>query len=240
MDSFVVSPVGSSGGLALLWKDSVFVEVLTHSKNFVDSVVTFTSKGIQCNITWLYGTPHNNEKVSFWYSMLHRFSSRNSPWLCLRDFNEILTVNEKWGGAPPLQWRMNLFQNVLSQTELRDLHFQGPMFTWFSMRQHQIYIKERLDRCLGNVHWCASYPNSQTFNLPKIGSDHRPILLDTNPLEIKASPLFHFEHTWTTYEDCSSLVQANWHSSHFRTPMNQWSQNLYSCKKALQSVSKLH
>lgn len=170
--------------------------------------------------------------------MLRHFSPTTVPWLCLGDFNEILIANEKWGGAPPLQWRLNLFRNFLSHSELRDLHFQGPMYTWFSVRQNQLFIKERLDRCLGNVHWCDTQPNSQTFNLPKLGSDHRPILLDTAPIESRGPLLFRFKHTWTTHEDCSAIIKANWHNTRNRSPMNQWSQNLHSCKKTLKTWSK--
>lgn len=155
VDSYVVYAVGSSGGLALFWKDTVSVDILCNSKNFIDSAVTFVSEGSHCKITWLYGNPHTNEKLSFWYAMSRQFSATSLPWLCLGDFNEILNVNEKWGGAPPQHWRLNLFRNFLTHTELRDLHFQGPMFTWINLRQNQVYIKERLDKCLGNAQWCV-------------------------------------------------------------------------------------
>lgn len=240
-DNFVVSSVGTSGGLALLWKDTVSVVVLHSCKNYIDCVVTFVAEGFHCKITCVYGNPHTNEKSAFWYSMMHRFSPLTTPWLCIGDFNEILNASEKRGGAPPLQWRLNLFRSFLSQTELRDLHFQGPMFTWYNLRHNQIYIKERLDRCLGNVHWCASQPSSQLFTLPKLGSDHRPILLDTNPLEIRGPLLFRFEHTWTTHDDCFTVIRDNWHKLQtppVRSPMIQWSQNLHSCKKALVTWSK--
>ncbi|XP_062014482.1 uncharacterized protein LOC133731021 [Rosa rugosa] len=238
-DSFAVSPVGNSGGLALLWKNTVSVVVLPSNKNFIDSVVSFVAEGFQCKITWMYGNPHTNEKSSFWYSMFRRFSPVSTPWLCLGDFNDILNAFEKWGGATRLQWRMNLFRNFLTHTELRDLNFQGPIHTWYCMRQSQIFIKERLDRSLGNVHWCAAQPNSQNFNLPKLGSDHRPILLDTNPLETRGPPVFRFEHTWTTHVECFGTIQENWHDTNNRSPMNQWSKNLHSCKKALKKWSKV-
>lgn len=90
---------------------------------------------------------------------------------------------KKWGGYTPHQWRMNLFHNFLAHTELRDLHFQGPCFTWYRLRNNQVDLKERLDHCLGNAAWCSAFPHSQVFNLPIVGSDHRPILFDSTPKE---------------------------------------------------------
>lgn len=51
VDHFVVNPVGLSGGLALLWKDSVSVDVPSSSKNFIDSTVTFVAEGFHCKIS---------------------------------------------------------------------------------------------------------------------------------------------------------------------------------------------
>lgn len=104
---------------------------------------------------------------------------------------------------------MNLFRNFLANAQLRDLNYQGSPFTWFSLRNKRISIKERLDRCLGNSVWCVQQAKSQVFHLPKLGSDHRPILLDTHPTESKSPPIFRFEHIWTTKEECYSVIHSN-------------------------------
>ena len=42
-----------------------------------------------------------------------------------RDFNEILSANEKQGGEPRSEWQMANFREVLDDRRLRDLGFKG-------------------------------------------------------------------------------------------------------------------
>lgn len=184
----VVNHLRTRGGLALLWHDSVTVTIIDSSPNFVDTVVCFPYEDLVCNITWMYGMPHENRKTAFWLSMYHRFQPKSQPWLLMGDFNEITDPSEKWGGAPPDNWRLKLFNGFINQAHLRDLNFQGPAFTWFCIRNGWIFLKERLDRALGNASWFVSNPNTQVCHLPKIGSDHRPIILDTHPNSARTRP----------------------------------------------------
>ncbi|KAL6225190.1 hypothetical protein ACLB2K_004041 [Fragaria x ananassa] len=190
-DYFVVNLVRTGGGLALLWDVLVSVSVVDFSPNFIDTVVTFLSEDFVCQITFMYGNPHDNEKKAFWHSTYTCFNPRSSSWLCVGDFNEIQWSFEKWGGTPPDIWRIKLFRS--SNAQLRELNFQGPEFTWFAMRNQRVYIKERLDRARANVEWCSNQTRTQVFHLPKVGSYHRPILVDTLPSEIKGKPLFRYE-----------------------------------------------
>lgn len=54
---FVVEPVGRSGGLALLWKESEQVELLDFSQNHVD-VIIIMENGDLWHLTGLYGEPN--------------------------------------------------------------------------------------------------------------------------------------------------------------------------------------
>lgn len=209
-DHIVVNPVNTGGGLALFWNDEVQLSVVDSSPNFLDTLVCFPSVSFVCKISWLYGNPHINKKQAFWRSMYSRFSQQSIPWLCLGDFNEILWPQEKWGGNIPENWRMNLFHSFISNGQLRDLHFQGPAFTWFALKHGRVNIKERLDRAFGNSAWCSSQSRTQVFHLPKIGSDHRPILVDTLPSEIRGRKLFRYEQFWNTLEDCSAIIKGSW------------------------------
>ena len=53
-----------------------------------------------------------------------------------------------------------------------DLNFSGPRFTW-SRRN----LSKRLDRLVCNDGWLIKHANSSVMHLPKIDSDHRPILV---------------------------------------------------------------
>nr|AFP55574.1 non-ltr retroelement reverse transcriptase [Rosa rugosa] len=237
-DHHVVDPIATGRGLALFWGDAVQVSILDSSPNYVDTVVSFLSDAFVCKITWMYGNPHDNEKRAFWRLMYSRFPVQSLPWLVLGDFNEVLDPSEKWGGGPPLPWRIKLFRDFLNNGHLRDLHFKGPGFSWFAMRHGRVFIKERLDRALGNIAWSSSQPNTQILHLPKIGSDHRPLLLDSNPKMLNKTRLFRFEQMWTTHEEYSDVIQRSWPPAFGGSAMRSWNRNLLSCGKALKMWSK--
>ena len=82
------------------------------------------------------------------------------PWLCLGDFNEILSNDEKRGGVDRPQQAMDKFRDALCDFSLMDIGFEGDIFTW---RNHgktlNTYIFERLDRATANPVWCDLFPS---------------------------------------------------------------------------------
>ncbi|CAN1132955.1 hypothetical protein LINPERHAP2_LOCUS7364, partial [Linum perenne] len=50
---------------------------------------------------------------------------------------------------------------------LLDTGFVGPKFTWFRR-----ILKERLDRYFGNSEWFNLFPDSATFHIERLKSDH--------------------------------------------------------------------
>ncbi|CAL9016315.1 unnamed protein product [Prunus brigantina] len=97
---FSVDPVGLAGGLALWWRPEVDVEILAFDKNMVDTIVKRSDNGILYRISWVYGPPYREDKVSFWESMANLIMANSPPWLCIGDLNEILVNDEKEGGNP--------------------------------------------------------------------------------------------------------------------------------------------
>lgn len=77
------------------------------------------------------------------------------PWVCLGDFNEILSLFEKFGGNGRQQGLMEAFQNTLVDCGLSDMGNRGPKFTWSNCQEGAGFIKERLDRVVANQEWCG-------------------------------------------------------------------------------------
>lgn len=62
---FYVDPVGLSGGLAVWWDDSVYMEVLFHSKNIIHVVVSMDSFVKPCFCSFVYGPPRAQDRGLF-------------------------------------------------------------------------------------------------------------------------------------------------------------------------------
>ena len=72
------------------------------------------------------------------------------PWLMAGDFNELLSVNDKFGGRPFIPSRASTFKDCLDFCNIADLSFQGSSFTWINKNDVSSLIQERLDRFFGN------------------------------------------------------------------------------------------
>lgn len=51
-------------------------------------------------------------------------------WVCIGDFNEVLSINEKEGRADRSSRLIANFQQCLDSNGLKDLGFTGSWFTW--------------------------------------------------------------------------------------------------------------
>lgn len=69
----------------------------------------------------------------------------------------------------------------------------------------------RIDRFLFSPQWDETFTRIKQSMLPKIGSDHNPILLDCRDLNLKKS-YFKFEQWWLRVEGFADKVKDWWAS----------------------------
>lgn len=94
------------------------------------------------------------------------------------DYNDIKSTTEKLGGVKRSVSSLNLFTQMLSVLGLQDLKTFGGKYTWMGKRS-KYTIMSRIDRAVANCNWTEMYPFTTVSLLPWIGSNHRPILLNT-------------------------------------------------------------
>jgi hypothetical protein len=96
---FVVDPIGKSGGLALLWRESNTLEIQNYSRWHINAVMKEFEGGVPRRLTGFYGQPDWTRRKESWALLRHLKDFQPSPWLCCGDFNEINAQHEKLGGA---------------------------------------------------------------------------------------------------------------------------------------------
>ena len=122
----IVPSVRRSGGLALLWKESLLVEVQTFSPRHIDVIITEDAGKKKWRFIGFYGYPETNKREESW-SLLVNLSTRcELPWVCMGDFNEICHRGEKVGGGERPEWQMRAFLSAINKSKLRDMGFVGP------------------------------------------------------------------------------------------------------------------
>ena len=95
----IILSEGRSGGLALLWKLETFVNIRGYLKWYIDVEVVCSNVQGCWRFTSFYGQPNTSKREETW-QILEAFGRRNTlPWLCIGDYNEIISNFKKLGGS---------------------------------------------------------------------------------------------------------------------------------------------
>jgi len=152
----VVDRITRASGLALLWKNSVSIKVVGSSLNFIDAIVNDGQEDSWRFIS-IYGFPEARRKVETW-QLLHELNNKYKlPWVCARDFNEILRGHEKLGGLPRREVELEAFKDVVDELGFVDLGYLGRKYTWRG-KKGDTMILERLDHAFATSTWLELFP----------------------------------------------------------------------------------
>ncbi|XP_026399828.1 uncharacterized protein LOC113295717 [Papaver somniferum] len=160
-------------------------------------------------LTCMYGFSNYTKKKEQW-SYIQQISENNSnPWVVLGDLNFHLVDNE----AGTSSSSDGLVNNIVASSGLEDIGFIGKNFTWSNNNMGTGSIKSRIDMDLGNGNWYLNFPNSRLHHLSQIGSDHCPIMLDTDITTPNCWKPFKFFLTWLNDKSCTTIITNAWKSS---------------------------
>ncbi|PNT77856.1 hypothetical protein BRADI_1g69641v3, partial [Brachypodium distachyon] len=123
------------------------------------------------------------------------------------DLNNVMNPDEKSSSNINAS-RIQCFNHFVKRCGLVDLAFNGPAYTWCNKRFTSTPVYERLDSCLANADWCASFPNTNVYNLPIILIDHTPGLTITGSSFRRPRFHFKFENWWLMEEDFQSVPKT--------------------------------
>jgi hypothetical protein len=212
---FVVDSVGKSGGLALFWMIEAGVEIQNYSRRHINAKVCSSPNNPTWKLTGFYGHPDPSKRNEGWSLLRHIAGMDPIPWVCLGDFNEILSSDEKYGGRRRQMSLMENFQNILEDCGLSDLGFRGPKYTWNNGREGADFTKERLDRVVANRDWCNLYQGVEVEVGVTIRSDHLPLFVSSKSRlsRQKHSRKFRYEAAWEVHDKCRELVANSWEHS---------------------------
>ena len=62
VNGLIVPRRGRGGGLALLWRREIDLEIMGYSRSFIDAIVTEHDSGFRWRITGFYGNPKSHRR----------------------------------------------------------------------------------------------------------------------------------------------------------------------------------
>lgn len=116
--------------------------------------------------------------------------------------------------------------------------FSGNKFTWSNNRRGAGYIVARLDRALCNHQWHSSATDPLLSQLPKLSSDHCPLLLSHNLHLLHVNTPFKFDAMWIQHPDFLKIVEDNWNSGITGSSQFILAQNLKNMKQVLKAWNR--
>lgn len=203
-----------AGGVALLWNEQINISILSFSLNHIHSKVEGDNGDDPWFVTGVYGFPDESKKKDTW-TLINSFAGlANNLWLCMGDFNDILSGNEKKGGNLRSFDQLQLGRDVTGECGLQDLGFTGYPFTWSNGREGFDNIQCRLDRALATESFITAHSPIKVMHLPRFGSDHSAISITLEDVSAgkdrKKVHVFRFEESWYKENRCEQLVQSAW------------------------------
>lgn len=112
------------------------------------------------------------------------------PWLVRFDFNEVLLLEDKFGGSGRRSGRILDFQKCLDGYDLHDLWWRRYRFMWYNQHIGNDRIEERNDMFCANSACLSMFDHWQVDHILSHTSDHALIKLkflcfDQNKLLVK-------------------------------------------------------
>lgn len=99
LQGIAVSSKGRSGGLALLWKVDMNVSIKFLNCWHIDVLIDSGGDIGVWRLTGFYGNPKTYKRKESWEMLIRLGQVCDKPWVCIGDFNEMLSINEKEGGS---------------------------------------------------------------------------------------------------------------------------------------------
>ncbi|KAM1988163.1 hypothetical protein ACFX15_035332 [Malus domestica] len=98
-NSVTMASNGRLGGLCLLWREEVELVVRSSFPNHIDAECRVGRASAWWRFTGFYGYPNIAEHHLSWTLLAMLSQQCSLPWLCVGDFNEVLSALEQLGGT---------------------------------------------------------------------------------------------------------------------------------------------
>lgn len=96
--------------------------------------------------------------------------------------------------------------------QLHDLSYEGNQLTRFKGKRDVVTAAERLDRMMATVSWILEFEGVVVIHLPRLSSDHCPLLLDIPPTSAitKRKKVYKFEALRVKDDQCKGFIKQAW------------------------------
>lgn len=200
-----VNSEGSARGLLSVWNPEVFKLLECCSQRNFLLISGIIVGSFECVFLNVYGPNDLSKRARLWESIVNIRTSFQKPWYMGGDYNEIRNIKDR-KGCIRRDSGMIEFNNFINQLELVEVPMLGRRFTWCNSLDGERWSK--IDRLLLDIIWLEKF-RLQMWGLPKLVSDHCPLLLMEDERNWGPRP-FRFLNAWTLHPNFMSISKQAW------------------------------
>jgi exonuclease III len=199
---------GHSGGTLIgVRTDDITMLCKDRGEFFSSMLVSSKQDEYKWEIINVYGPVQLERKKDFLGELSRKISSMSEPFVMGGDFNMIRFPWEKSTDNINQVW-MDAFNEFIRDNGIKEMLRKGSKFTWTNKQLNP--VMSVLDRVLVCPRWEQFYRRASCESLTRVGSDHNPIIVNTEDHRFKQHRSFRFEMAWLTQEGFCDTVIANW------------------------------
>jgi hypothetical protein len=194
-------------------------------------------EGFEWVLVPVYGAAQDSLKHEFLAELVRLCEGEPLPLLLAGDFNILRKPEEKSNNNYNPRWPF-IFNAIIESLNLREIALSGRQYTWASRRETPTY--EKLDRVLASVEWEQKFPLVSVRALPRSGSDHTPLLIDSgNHAHLGNKSRFSFELSWFQQAGFYDMVAAEWAAGpRGVSPIDTWQKKIRHLRRFLRGWAK--
>ncbi|XP_020686778.1 uncharacterized protein LOC110102681 [Dendrobium catenatum] len=198
---------GLSGGILVLWRSNLAnFSMIESSSQFIIGDLDILNKG-KWRIATIYGSKdvYNRRLLC---NGLEPHITNDCIMVIGGDFNCLLDKEDKKGGRRfSFSFGPKEMKYFMTSNDIYELGFSGHRLTWSNNKKGSDQIMERLDRMMVNSISVNYNQQMVVKHLPRIVSDHCPILLNTLKSSSKVKKSIKFEDVWASYPASYAVVE---------------------------------
>ena len=121
----------------------------------------------------------------------------------------VRNTSEKNTGSINQHWA-DLFNDWINKFGLIEIKNAGRRYTWANNQDN--LIMATLDRVFISVDWEGLFPGASIKALPRLGSDHTPLVLNTSTGPPTSCKFFRFEKWWLEIPGFDDVIHKAWNT----------------------------
>lgn len=181
----------------------------------------------------VYGKHTIQDRKNLWQEMLLSVVNIRNSCLIMRDFNTVLTSEDRFNGTLVQEMEIREFKKFLVDANVAELKTLGRKYTWKNNHVHS-----RIDRILVNAEWIQMWPNMEGMIMNHGFSYHCPLSMKFDISGQAGGKPFKFLNCLVNLQSFEGTVQRGWEHGKSRQIMLTVWNKLKKLKGLLKQMNK--